>query len=301
MKLQRTIILTLIFLITSGFQSKPTTSQEPISNDSVRKYVYQGFEHLYNFEFVSCYKKISYLKQHYPESPWTYILATNYYWWQYLTGENEDKTISYFYSNIYLAESHLTDNISYENLFCKTLIFAFKSRFDLMEERYIPAMKEFLKYTHVMRKSFGKEKEFKSFYLSSGLYNYLSAVAYRDYLFLRPLLFLAPSGNMNTGLSFLKRKKYDLILDTESTYFLLKIYFEIEKDFIKAEKYGKFLIKKYPKNFIFHHFYNKSYVKNHNSKLNNSQIENLKSIIIDNKELSYNQKKYLFSLIKKNY
>lgn len=295
------IIFTLSLLITFDGVSQVEDNTPPIQDDSVRKHVYEGFEYLYNFQFNSCLNKFEYLKTHYGESPWTYILSTNYYWWLYLTGENKDETIEKFYEHLTKAEVRIKTLNTYENQFCMSLVTAFKSRFDLMEGRYIAALRELLKHINILDKTIGKEKHYKSFYLSSGLYYYLNAAAYRDYRVLRPLLSLLPDGDLNKGIYYLALKKQDLVLDTECKYFLLKIFFEIEKDYRLAEMYGKYLMKKYPQNFIFGHIYYKSYRNYREKEVPAPEIDQFSNRILQNKELSKKQKEYFNYLINKNY
>lgn len=296
--LVRKVIITFAILISTLSAS---LSNDLIKNDSVQKYVYQGFEHIYNFEFNQCVANLNYLLKNYPKSPWTYVLGANYYWWKYLTGENDKKSVkrfNYYLNKIMEYQDRVPES---EKYFCVSLATAFKSRLDVMNGKYINAMNNMMKEIKLITATLEHEVNYKGFYLTSGLYYYLNAAAYRDYMILRPFMAFIPKGDLNKGLTYLKMDKKDNILNTESSYFMLKILDEVENQPLEALKYGKELINQYPDNFIFRHIYYKLYRRVYHDPIDSSRLGILKNSIFSNTELSHTQREYLSYLYTKNY
>jgi len=101
-----------------------------------------------------------------------------------------------------------------------------------------------------------KEKNFTSFYLTSGLYNYFAFAARKKY----PFLFNDKNykkASKEIGIEYLKEctNSSNKMLQNESLYFLMKIYLEIENEPEKAMEYSIQLIKKNNNNLIYHYYY----------------------------------------------
>jgi hypothetical protein len=282
------------FIVTSANHSKPT-----IFNDTIRPYVYKGFNSLYNFEFKSTDSTIRFLKKNFSTSSWTYILEANYYWWKIISGEKNESYTNLFYTSLDKAKNHVKYLNTDEKYFLLILIYSFKSRVDLMEGKYLHTIIELKKHINIIKKTFGKENQYYAYYLSSGLYYYLTAVAYKNYGFLRSFMYFLPKGDKVKGIKYLNKKSGDFILETESRYFLMKIFDEVEDRSDLSIKYAEILCKKYPKNFIFQEHYLKSLAKTRNTPITTSEFNALRENVLNNKQLSKAQLIYFKSLSKK--
>jgi len=297
------ILLTIVVALLSASAKRETSypiATSIISNKNIRPHIYEGFYHIYNFNFKQAKKVLNYTGNHFPNTSWTYVLGANYYWWKYQTGENTTYVKEQFYYNLKKASECLKGTETHESKFLVALITAFKARINVREGKYIASMTDFMKHVSIISSTMGQEKDFKAFYLTSGLYHYLTAAAYRDYVVLRPFLMLIPQGEMNRGIYYLAIKKDDLVLDTESKYFLMKIFADVEHNAEKAEKFGKYLSKQYPSNWVFRDYYYKSLKKN-NHPLPTSEIEQYKVYVQKNNELSELQKKFIIDSLVKNF
>ena len=296
------ILTSLFFVFTHlGFyaSSQEKSSAPTISNDSVRFYVYDGFTSLYNFEFKSTDSIIKYLKKYYPKSSWVYILEANYYWWKIISGEKTDSYTDAFYNSLELANQNLDGLKVDEKKFLLILIYSFESRVNLMEKKYLTTIFELKRHIHVIKSTFGKEESYNAYYLSSGLYHYLTSVAYSNYIFLRPLMQLLPEGNKVKGIQFLNKQTKDPILETESRYFLMKIFDEVEHRDDLSIKYASLLCKKYPQNFIFQEHYFKLMLRSRKTPLSANELKMTKKTILNNKQLSKVQQSYFIQMTKK--
>lgn len=294
-------ILVFVLIVSSynNLNSYNFTGKDIISNCNIRAEVYKGFNFLYNFQFNRADSLRLELKRNYNYSPWTYLYEANYYWWKIISGENNDENVECFYKALTTARSKTGNIVTDEYQFLRIVIYSFMSRLDLMQSKYVNTLVELKKNLSVIKNTLGKETSFDGFYLTSGLYLYLTDVAYENYVYLRPFLLFVPSGNREKGLSYLNFKHNDIILSTESKYFLMKIYDEVEKNHYKSLQYATELAKSYPMNYIFKEHYLRMYCKKNNRSLTSEEIAAFKKEQLNNKQLSQKQTQYLLSIVQK--
>jgi len=279
--------------------SRPEEKTGIISQVKVRDAVYEGFNYIYNFEFIKADNVLQELKKNYSFSPWTYLYAANFYWWKIISGENTTTNVELFYSSLNTARNKIGNLNTNENQFLKIVIYSLMSRYDVMNGKYIQAVVELKKNLSIIKNTLNKESQFYGFYLTSGLYLYLTDVVYSNYYYLRPFMLFIPSGDKAKGLQFLTKKHNDPILDTESEYFLMKIYDEVECRNEISMQYSSGLVKKYPMNFIFREQQLKSLIKLRNNPLSKDEVSFYKKQILSNKQLSKSQTQYLLNLANK--
>lgn len=275
-----------------------------ISDDTTQSFVYLAFSQLYNFQFQSCDSTLKKMKEFRPYSPWHSLVSANYYWWKMISGENTIKNKESFYQQLSIAEKSIGHHpTSYESLFCLIMVYSYKSRIDLMEGNYGAAIRQLRNYYKTISSSFEKEDNYEAFNLTSGLYNYLSSRAFNDYMLLRPFLYLFERGNAEKGIKFLGKgtRTGDILLETECNYFLMKIFFEIEKKPTSALKYAQLLNDHYPKNFVFNYYHYKisNYYKA--KKLSDAEKKILKKQILADHQLSDAQISYFNFLLNFEY
>lgn len=297
------IFIPLFVLFQFGFNielKSQIVQQDIIENDSVSKYTYQGFNYLYNFQFKSTDSIITIMLNKFPTSPWTYVLKSNYYWWMIISGDISEECKNNFYLSLNQSETVLKNKSGNENLFCSILIYSYKARFELINKNYISALKQLKKYYATLSVSFGLEKDYNAFYLTSGLYNYFMNKAVSEYPLLKPFLFMFEKGNKSTGLEYLKLLSNldDNILKTESNYFLMKIYYEMESDKLTALSYSNSLKNEYPNNFIFNYYSHK--IRNCKTT-ENEEFKKYKKRIISSNQLTKIQKYYFQYMLKFKY
>jgi hypothetical protein len=300
-QMKKILTITFLFvLIHIGTIAIATNSKLPtISNDSIRPFIYTGFEKLYNFEFKSTDSCIQQLKKDYGYSSWTYILEANYFWWKIISGEKNDTYINSFYGSLDNAKKYVNRLNCDEKKFLSILIYSFQARVDLMDEKYLNTIVELKKHIHIIKTTFEKEDSYHAYYLTSGLYYYLTSVAYSNYSLLRSIMFFMPKGDKLKGIRFLNKKSGDIVLETESQYFLMKIFDEVEHRDDLSIKYASVLCKKYPQNFIFQEQYYKLLARTRKAPLTSNELRNTKKTILRNKQLSKAQQNYFINITKK--
>lgn len=270
-----------------------------ISDPRIRQLIYDEFSHLYNFEFQNTENIIRTLKRQYNQSPWTYVLCANYYWWKIISGEHTDENTDQFMKSLAASQHRIGQTQNYENMFLRILISSYRSRYDLLDANYVSTISEIRKQIYVIKSSFGLEDKYPAFYLTSGLYYYMVDNANTNHLFLRPLLYFFPKGDRNKGIRYLNRKTGDIILETESNYYLMKIYDEIESNYSQSIRYAEQLYKQYPNNYIFARHYYDLLTKTRKSPLTNSEVNEINRQILSNNQLSEGQKSYFFVMLQK--
>ncbi|GAB5537995.1 MAG: hypothetical protein Salg2KO_00980 [Salibacteraceae bacterium] len=215
-----------------------------------------AFNHIYNFNFGRADSIIQLEMPRAKDSAYWSLLSAYVSWSQILAGNLEDEYWNNrFHTDIRRAKqilkaSDLTDS---DRLFYYIIVHAFKTRHELLNDNYINAATDLNICVDQIAESFGRESEFEPLYLTSGLYYYFMQEAYDEYLLMRPYLLFYPDGDKDKGLRYLAKhtSSTDPFLFNESNYFLMRIYFDLEKDFEQALHYANTLTKANPNNPIY--------------------------------------------------
>lgn len=231
-------------------------SEIPKKKEEKEKFL-EIYDHLYRFNFlvIDSIVRKNEVKNKNIES--FHLLKANLSWWKLICGDNSRAIKDNFVNSINEAEKiiQIGKNSGYTNDNLRDLIIcnAFKSRFSLLNKNYLSAVQDLKNCIDYLKTSFGKEEEYPDFLLTSGLYNYFSDYACEQYAFARMVFKIYPRGNKHKGLLMLAQatQKPDIFLKTESHYFLMKIYFDLEKDYVKAKISCRALLNLYPENHIY--------------------------------------------------
>ena len=273
---------------------------EIITDGRIRSDFSRGMLYLYNFEFNNALQVSEQLKTTSQASPWGFVLEANVLWWKLITGENNPVTKKQFFEALKLSDNHNnTGNID-EKLYCQIITNSLRSRYELLNKNYFSTLVILNKSKKNIKQMQGKENEYEPFLLTQGLFQYFIAVAKEKTGLLSYLLEYKTDKQM--GLDCLNRLTHseNKVLRTESNYFLMKIYLEIEKDPLKAKPYADYLVTWYPGNFIFCYYnqmvntrvYGKTFVK--------YDIPACSGKVPDPAQLTENQIFYLNSLSAQN-
>ncbi|MFC2097930.1 hypothetical protein ACFLSI_06320, partial [Bacteroidota bacterium] len=129
------------------------------------------------------------------------------------------------------------------------------ARLEIFEKNYMNALIYLDKCSRFIKKSFHETDE--RFVFSTGLYQYYIAFALKKYPFLYPVLILYPKGNKEEGLRLLNQGVYSqqMLVRTESRYFLMKIYLESESNIRQSKYWASKLISEFPENMLFNYYY----------------------------------------------
>jgi hypothetical protein len=229
------------------------------------------------------------------------LARANYFWWLIISGEDNkynraeytrlsDKAI-----RSYKDAAPVT--LSDEELYLVITGYANKARIEGLSKNYIKGFGHINTCLKYIQKSFGREKRFIYFTLTSGLYNYYMATANKSYSVLQPYLALFPSGDLNKGIDFLTiaSQSDDVPLSTEGHYFLMKLYMD-NKDQPNALKHCSWLLKRHPSNLLYSYYEFKLLL---DSGKKDQALEVLSSLRLKemmNTQLSVSQKRYYSGL-----
>ncbi len=287
----------LIILFIFGFSKVNVLNSQQLKSDS--KLTEECFQKLYNFSFFdfdSCLNQQKNLPESYIE-----FLKLNKNWWLLITSD-ESKYITDGFVNIInglelLEKSSLSAD---DKTFLKICFESFRLRLYLYNKQYWRAFSQTKILKELIEPTLGREEQYFPYYFTSGLFNYFAFAARKKY----PLIFndsTYKKASREKGLYFLEKCSIseNCMLKTESNYFLLKIFLEVEENHDKAEKYAKCLIQLHKTNAIFE-FYQVKILKQ--LKCDNDAIQlakNNQDLINANSSLSKMQKEHLKAIINK--
>ncbi len=187
------------------------------------------------------------------------LAVINYYWTRKIAGNTSANWVQKLNNAIdSFKEHHVSADFaeSDEHLFLMTSVLAFGARVHLHNNAYFAALNDLKKYNTVLRKTFGREKTFPPFYLTSGLYYYFSAYATEKLPFVTVFSGDKTLEDMKTGIAYLKiaAGADNRMISTEARYFLMKIFFELQKNPQEAARYCQMLISEFPDNLLYRYY-----------------------------------------------
>ncbi len=175
-------------------------------------------------------------------------------------------------------------------------LYAALARLEIFEKNYMKALQYLDKCSKYIKRSFAEDDE--RFVFSTGLYHYYIAFSLRKYPFLFPIIALYPKGDKNLGLKLLKQgcNSSQLLVRTESRYFLMKIYFESEKDIKYSKVWLDQLLKEFPDNLLFNYYYFKILIKENKISQANTFLNRMRDKAYNNSQLNLSQKNHFISI-----
>jgi hypothetical protein len=292
------LIVTFIFVQLSFVSYSQT-------NTLLAKQLEQAYEATQKFNFHSADSALKKLQGTGKEAAAIELAKANYLWWLIISGEDSpgnrsayvahsDKAIK-DYKNLPLTK------LGDEELYVVITSYANKARIEGLGKNYLKGFGHINTCLKYIQQSFGKEKRFVYFTLTSGLYNYYMATANKNFPVLIPYLALFPDGDLKKGIELLKAasESVDIPLSTEGHYFLMKLYLD-EKDYASAMWYCDWLLKKYPDNLLYNYYHFKILLDN---KQKEQALEILSKIRLKemfNLQLTDKQKHYYSGLATKD-
>ncbi len=291
------IFLSFFFALPRGYSE--TTNDVP----ELKQKSYAIFNALYCFKFQTADSLIKQTKKVFPEQSLSYLLSVNYYWWLIISGEDNFENRKNFYLNLSSAQqktSKSKQKLSNEDIYTFINIYSYKIRIEGLNKNYLKAVSHTNSCVDYLKMSFGKEKEYEYFYLTSGLYNYYITTLDDEYPILKPYLLIYPKGNFKTGIEQLTiaAQSNDFALSTEANYFLSKIYLK-QKNYVLANNYCKVLTKRYSTNLLYLYYEFKSHLDNNEKEKALVILKQLNVQSIINKQLSEKQKSHFINLAQK--
>jgi hypothetical protein len=260
------------------------------------------FQLIYNYKLLSADTAIKNASKTAATDPVWSLLKANEAWTQIIAGNLEDeKWNKQFTESLNTTEKllHKGKSPDHKTIFYRILVHAFRTRYDMLQGNYISAVTQLNACLDDIETSFGKEKEFEPFYLTSGLYYYFMANAYDEYILMRPVLLAFPKGDKVKGMAYLKRiaGNSDSFLKNEANYFLMRIYLDVEEKKESALSHANVLCALHPNNLIYR-FYQIELLRDLGRDSDAArQVAMFKKQVQLNKQLTASQKKFFLDLV----
>lgn len=258
---------------------------------------------LYEFDLNKADSISDSLLKAWPEHYLSWFARTSYLWWEIIsspqTGELETIYREHIARSMSLARTHFSRNPDHSDIFYFISLYAMQARLDAKNGAYIRAMRNGRNAISYVEQSRGKESQYEGFYLTSGLYNYMTIQAARRYPFLKIYSLFYPEGNRELGLQQLNSitESDNMVWSTEANYFLMRMYLDMEQDASKALLYAARLTREYPSNLIFQ-YYHYQVLKALNDKESvDNKREEIRARALGNHSITDTHRHYFYGLV----
>jgi tetratricopeptide (TPR) repeat protein len=243
-------IALLIFLFAINLQ----LNGQDAKFDSI---VVKGIREIYSIEFEKADKTFNQLITDYPKHPAGIFFLAMLDWWRILLDTSIEQRDELFLKKIEEVIEHCDkildeDPENIDAMFFKGGAIGFRGRLSAMRESWLSAVDDGREALPLVEEAGELEPDNIDVKLGFGIYNYYAAVIPEQYPIVKPLMIFLPSGDKELGLKQLnyvahhgKYTKY------EARYFLMTLYYRLEKDYDASEEYSNILTEDFPNNPVF--------------------------------------------------
>jgi hypothetical protein len=231
------------------------------------------------------------------------LAAINFYWWKLISGNDNEKYAQRIDSIMGKMESkikHLENRLGNNQRFLLICAYAYSARIDLMHNAYVPAIAKLGRYHALIKPSFGQEKEYPAYYLTSGLYHFFTAYAKSNIPLIGSLISRYAEKDKETGWQYLKiaATSPDKIIRNEANYFLMRIAYDLHHNHPEAARYCDKLLAEYPNNLRYHFYRVQINLALHQTARAKQLIDQMQKIANQNPNLSTVEREYFIKLAK---
>ncbi len=255
------LMLILVYVSPGNAQALPSDF-----DDRTRK----GIDHVYNLEFEEAEKQFRELIQAAPKHPAGHFFLAMVTWWRILIDIDDERYDDQFYDALDNVVDLCDDMLSRNKndvtaLFFKGGAIGFRGRLKAHRSSWFDAANAGRKALPIVQDASSLDPGNADILLGTGIYNYYAEVIPNEYPFVKPLLLFVPRGDKAKGIQQIKtaaeKGKYASI---ESSYFLMQIYYQFEKDYPEALAIALRLNARFPNNMLFHKYLGRCYVVTNN-------------------------------------
>jgi hypothetical protein len=258
---------------------------------------------LYHFDFKEAQRINSLLEKSHSQTNNTHFSNVHYLWWLMISSPKSARIEELYTESIRqalpIAQKAIENNPSNQDSFFYIYLFAMQARLNLQNGSYLQTFNTFNKWSAQVEQSLGKEDQFEGFYLTSGLYNYLTSQATQKYRLLRLYSLFYLEGDKELGLNQLKKafSSHYAIWKTEAAYFLMRIYLDTEENALAAQPYAVWLTATYPNNLIFQYYHLQILNASGHKAAANRKANEIKELANENFKINADQRNYFIQLI----
>jgi len=217
------------------------------------------YDHLYNFRFQSADSTLKIIREQQPDPIVREMIDISYGWWLLISGENgknhSTRLLDFIDAKILELETiKETSRLSQIEVLHMIMLYSYQARIHNHLDNKIQGFKSFRasnRYFEQLRPC--DEISCDVYNLIAGLYYALTGYIQKDYPGVFRLTFTEEFADIDKGLELLGKcaeSETDQI-KTESIYFFMKLYLEVEEDAGKAMEYASYLVSKFPDNLVF--------------------------------------------------
>ena len=229
------------------------TAWTPPDADELKK----GIHALYSIKFDSAETVFSKYEKKYPERPEGYFFSAMILWVQVLLTIDDQSRDQLFFKkmdNVVKKCDEFLDknpnNIVAE--YYKGGSLGFKARLQGNRKEWMSAANNGRLAYPILVKALDGEIKFPDAKFGTGIYRYYAEVVPEKYPILKPIMYFFPEGNKEEGLKdLLDVAENGVFASDEANYFLIQIYSNYERNWIKAGQLAERMIQKYPENPFF--------------------------------------------------
>lgn len=228
---------------------------------SADHYLEQTMEALYSFDLEKANALSSEMLVRFPGHYLSHFTRSQFLWWMIIT-HPLDQRLEEAYNqglgrSLTAIKPLINEGRSHSHTFYFINIYAMQARLFLKKKEHLRTILSLKSCIDQIEVALGKEESYPPFYLSSGMYNYMSEYARDKFPFLSLYTLLYPRGDMALGLEQLEMaaRSGHFIWRTEARYLLMKIFLELEQKPREALPLVRELLEQYPDNLIFRMHY----------------------------------------------
>ena len=188
-----------------------------------------------------------------------------------------------------------------DQVFAIVHAYAYRTRLSLHHHRYLHGIRNLRRALPYIEWLLERSSDNDKYSMLAGLYHYMAASSYQRYPITRPILNLAPKGDLQTGHDLLVKasRSGHPLLQTEAWYFLIKIDLELAKKPQQALAGIDTLLKTYPENLIYQELHLIALHDSGQKGEANRQFLAMENLIRKSSSLSAVQKEHLLNQAKK--
>jgi tetratricopeptide (TPR) repeat protein len=243
----------LLIIILFSFFAANAFPQKTVFDSTV----IHGIKEIYNLQFPDAQNTFKNLISKYPDKPQGKFFIAMIDWWKILVDPDNESYDDIFYQKIENVINQCDDILdkdpdNEDALFFKGGAIGFRGRLRAFRESWLKAADDGRIALPIVEKAWKLDPKNVDVQLGFGIYNYFASVIPDDYPAIKPLMIFFPPGNKEKGIKQLENVAWNgMYAKYEARYFLMTLYFNYEKDPIKADRWAKMLTSDFPDNPVF--------------------------------------------------
>jgi tetratricopeptide (TPR) repeat protein len=227
----------------------------------------EGLDDLYGMQFVEARTHFNKIDERYPEHPVGPFLKGLNLWWTImldLTDTSHDEAfIEQMNTVIDRCNALLEEEPDhFDAALFKAAAHGFLARLHSNRSRWWKTIRNGQKAINYVQKVEAVAPKRGDYVFGSGMYDYYVAILPKEYSMSRTILWMLPDGNKDRGLRLLRETATNgRYVKTEAIYFLAKVNYLYEDDFMATQQWVSMLRERHPDNPFFHSFEGRIYAR----------------------------------------